>query len=304
VDHRQGFLVSAVVHLTLLTLLVSWVPEPSEVVADEGETVRTSRVFLPPPEVLNEMASPQAPAPPPPAPPAAPPPSPPAAPTAGKDRISIGAPSNLRQQGPLELRRDDDLTKVARGRPDAVPTPEATPVPVPESVRRAQGGASEERPGAPGLRLPGAGALPGGAEGSRGQDEEGALSAAVRQLDRRGPSGELGIPEGTGRQMGALLFDPRGADFTRWVNHFKNEVYRNWLVPQGALLGFGGEVKIEFTVLRDGTMTGVRMIASSGTPALDRAARGALLGSLLLPLPDDFAPQSVTMVVTFQYARG
>jgi hypothetical protein len=29
-----------------------------------------------------------------------------------------------------------------------------------------------------------------------------------------------------------------------------------------------------------------------------------LLGSLLLPLPDDFAPQSVTMIVTFQYARG
>jgi protein TonB len=302
-DHRQGFLVSAVVHLTLLTLLVSWAPEESEVVADEPEARQTSRVFMPPAEVLRQMAPAPAPKP---RVAAVPAPTPAATPATGKDRISVGAPSNLRQEGPLILRRDDDLTQVARGRPDAVPTPAATPAPIPESVARAGGGASEEREGRSGLRLPASGGpLPGGAEGSREDSgEPGALSSALRQLDRRVSAGELGLPDGTGRQMGALLFDPRGADFTRWVNHFKNEVYRNWLIPQGAFLGFGGEVKIEFTVHRNGSMTDVRMVSSSGTPSLDKAARGALLGSLLMPLPDDYAPPSVTMLVTFQYARG
>src|SRR5207249_12065337 len=53
----------------------------------------------------------------------------------------------------------------------------------------------------------------------------------------------------------------------------KNEVYRNWIVPQAALLGFRGHVDLEFTVERDGTLTDLKMLKSSGTPALDRADR-------------------------------
>jgi len=101
--------------------------------------------------------------------------------------------------------------------------------------------------------------------------------------------------------MGPLFFDPEGADFTVWVNHFKNEVYRNWIVPQPALLGFRGHVDLEFTVERDGRLTNLRMHKSSGTPALDRAAHNALLGSRLLPLPAEFRPQRVSMQVTFFY---
>ena len=43
---------------------------------------------------------------------------------------------------------------------------------------------------------------------------------------------QLGLPTGTGHNMGGLMFDPQGADFTVWVNRFKNEVYRNWIVPE------------------------------------------------------------------------
>lgn len=309
-DHRQGFLVSAVVHLTLLTLLVSWTPEQTEVEETEGTPVQTSRVFMPPPEVLRQMAPPPAP---PPRPAATPPPAVPAPtpPPQGKDRMSVGAPSAVREEGPLILRRDQDLTQVPKGRPDAVPTPQATPVPtpvpVPESVRRAQGGTAEEREGRAGLRLPPslAGPMQSGADGSReSAGTPGALSASLRRLEEQGPAGDIGLPDGVGSQVGPLKFDRQGADFTAWVNHFKNEVYKNWLIPQGAFLGMGGEVTIQFTVQRDGTMTDVRLVQSSGIPANDKAARGALLGSLLLPLPADYAPPSVTMLVTFLYGRG
>jgi protein TonB len=110
------------------------------------------------------------------------------------------------------------------------------------------------------------------------------------------------VQGGAGRQMGPLFFDPEGADFTGWINHFKNEVYRNWIVPQAALFGFrGGHVDIEFWVERDGSMTQVRILKSSGTPALDRAAQNALTGSRLLALPSDFGPQRVHMQVSFFY---
>ena len=56
-----------------------------------------------------------------------------------------------------------------------------------------------------------------------------------------------------GQQISGLFFDPAGADFTEWINRFKNEVYRNWILPQPALMGFKGHVAFEFTVERDGS---------------------------------------------------
>jgi hypothetical protein len=48
--------------------------------------------------------------------------------------------------------------------------------------------------------------------------------------------------------MGALFFDPQGADFTLWINRFKDEVYRNWNIPEAANLGAArGHVDFEFT---------------------------------------------------------
>jgi len=101
--------------------------------------------------------------------------------------------------------------------------------------------------------------------------------------------------------MGALFFDPEGADFTLWNNHFKNEVYRNWIVPQPALLGVGGNVDLAFVVARDGTLLSVALERSSGTAALDRAAENALRGSRLLPLPADYGPNEIAMRVRFSY---
>ena len=104
--------------------------------------------------------------------------------------------------------------------------------------------------------------------------------------------------------MGSLFFDPQGADFTAWISHFSNEVYRNWVVPQSALLGYArGHVSFEFTVERDGRVSVLHMTESSRTQALDRAAQNALSSSRLLPLPADFSPPRLTIRVTFYYSE-
>jgi TonB family protein len=119
-----------------------------------------------------------------------------------------------------------------------------------------------------------------------------------RRLGDLAPTGEGGAV----RQMGPLFFDPEGADFTAWINHWRSEVYRNWIVPQAVLFGFGsGHVDFEFTVERDGSLGTLRMLKSSGVRALDRAAENALRSSRMLPLPGDFRPARVTMQVTFIY---
>ena len=302
-NQRQGFLVSAIVHVVILSMLASQAdkkrPVPQRVAQAEP---RAERVFLPPPDVLRQLA-PRPPAPTPAAPKL---PQPPPEPKS-KDRISVGAPSTERAKGPMILRREDDLTATPKGRPDAVPSPApppATPAPATADSR----GTPSPDPATRGLRLPpGLGALPTGREGPppgpRGQEP--AIASSLQRLEERlGRAGPRGLESGTGKQMGPLFFDPEGADFTVWLNQFKNEVYRNWIVPQAASLGFRGHVDLEFTVERDGTMSSIRMLKSSGTPSLDRAAENALRGSRLLPLPRDFGPPQVTMQVTFFYNEG
>jgi protein TonB len=112
----------------------------------------------------------------------------------------------------------------------------------------------------------------------------------------------MGLPTGTGQALSGLYFDPQGADFTLWINTFKNEVYRNWIPPQAALFGTArGHVDFQFTVERNGSMSALRMLKSSGTASLDKAAQFALTSSTFLPLPDDYGPPRVTMQVTFFY---
>ena len=148
-----------------------------------------------------------------------------------------------------------------------------------------------------GRRSPQAGATPSPVPASP------SLAGSLRDLEQRLAMGQLGRGEGAaGREMGPLFFDPEGADFTSWINHFKNEVYRNWIVPQAAQFGYSrGHVDIQFTVERNGTLSQLEILKSSGTPALDRAAANALRGARLLPLPNDFGPARVTIQVTFDY---
>lgn len=304
-DQRQGFLISALTHLVIIMALAS----RTNLAARKAEPVQTPatpevsrRVFMPPADVLRQVAPRPVP---PSAAPRVPAPVPTPPPASAKDRISVGA-LPPRHKGPIELRRDDDLTKVAKGRPEAVPKVEPTPPPAqPEQAARVAGG--PEVAGAPGQRRPlGVGQAPRGDEGSRLKPgaQEPSITSSLRNFEQRlqsAPQGAIGLASGTGQQMGPFFFDPQGADFTVWLNHFKNEVYRNWIVPQPALMGFRGHVDLEFTIARDGSMSGVRLLKSSGTPALDRAAQNALLGSQPMRLPSDYAPDSVTMQVTFFY---
>ncbi len=300
IDTRQGFLMSALVHLGVIMVLASspaTAPKPAPI--PEGTPPVAQRVFLPPASVLRDIA--------PISPPAAPRPLAPTPAPQPKDRISVGPPVEARQKGPMVLRREDDITQVPKGRPDAVPRA-APQAPLPTLAAEPPPTAGTNTPGRPGLRLPpGVGNLPRGAEGApeKPGPSRPSIANSLRNLDERiQKAGPLGIDSGTGQQMGPLFFDPQGADFTAWVQHFKTEVYRNWIVPQPALMGFRGHVDLEMTVERDGRLSNVRILKSTGTTALDRAAQNALLGSRFLALPSDFAPERVTIQVTFFYNEG
>jgi TonB family protein len=259
-----GMAFSAVVHALIVAVAVqatAIVRAPAPVTTAIPDRPRADRVFLPAPDELRQMLGVQ------------PEPRPPR--PRPKDRISIGPPAAMRTPEPLLLHRDDDLTATARG----------------TSAVRQNEPEAEVSPPSPAIRTRGASSA-----------EAGPILASLRRLES-GPGGAeaFGLPSGTGGQMGPLFFDPQGADFTLWIQRFKNEVYRNWIAPPSAALGWKGQVSFEFVVDRTGTILEIRLLEPSGTGAYDRAARNALVASRLLPLPADFAPATVTMGVGFLY---
>lgn len=288
---------SLIVHVVVLALLYR-IEGAEPVVLEEEKPAERRAFFLPrdlprPAPPRQAVQARPAPTPPPPRPVATPTPPPRSA------KISIGEASDKRAEE-LRLERERDIgrrgTKVAQ----AEARPEEA---VPESDQRTGPGRGEDAERS-GVTAPTGGTMrmPRADDPRAAGESGGILSASARSVERamreRRDSSQMEI---AGNQMGPLFFDPEGADFTRWINHFKGEVYRNWIIPEPARLGVRGQVGIEFTVERGGKISRLTQLASSGMTSLDRAASNALQGSDLLPLPDDYPASSVTMRVTFVY---
>jgi TonB family protein len=324
-DQRQGFLVSAAVHLTLLMLLIAHPPAPrprDEI--DPSTLEKKDLVFMPPASVIRQLVPKAAiPKPIPPAAPSAPRPTPPPPDPAGKDRISVGPRTPVRNEGPLNL---DSIGQVPKGtqldrlNPPASPTPAPTapaappaPTPLPRVAD-----ASASRPGAmgppdpitagrPGLRLPPGlmGRSPAGDEGNpthglSGSSVDRAVTEAARRANESG--GAFGMPNGQALDISGLSFDDQGADFSIWLSHFRDELRRNFIAPQTLYLGFRGRVVVQFVVERNGDISSLQVLESSRTSSLDRSVTNALASSRLMPLPNDYRPPRVvfTLIANFR----
>ena len=78
----------------------------------------------------------------------------------------------------------------------------------------------------------------------------------------------------------------------------------NWYnnMPQLIQTGLKGVVTIRFTIQRDGRITNIEQLSSSGHPPYDFAARKAIeLSSPLNPLPKDFPNPSERVTCMFFY---
>ena len=111
-------------------------------------------------------------------------------------------------------------------------------------------------------------------------------------------------PGNTGSNL-ELLSDPKGVDFRPYLIQILASVRRNWhaVIPESARLGMiRGRVSLQFSVARDGSVPKLVIAASSGVPALDRAAvAGISASNPFPPLPGDFNGQTVRLQFKFAY---
>jgi hypothetical protein len=83
-----------------------------------------------------------------------------------------------------------------------------------------------------------------------------------------------------GKAQGPLdvLSDTMGVDFGPYLARVLHDVKQNWynLMPESAAMGKTGKVAIEFAILKDGRVAGMRLAqgGSSGDAAIDRSAGG------------------------------
>jgi TonB family protein len=121
-------------------------------------------------------------------------------------------------------------------------------------------------------------------------------AASRRGGGQGGQEGDLGLGTGAhGRQYGSLevLSDTMGVDFSSYLERMRISIYKHWyeVLPESVLPPTykKGKLMIEFAILDDGSVAGMKLIAPSGDSALDRAAWGGITGSNPFPpLPTEF----------------
>ncbi len=115
-----------------------------------------------------------------------------------------------------------------------------------------------------------------------------------------------GLGQGAhGRQMGNLevLSDTMGVDFGPYLQRVLHDVRQNWYtaIPESAEMKHGNVI-IEFAIMKDGSIAGMKLVATSGDSPLDRAAwSGIKWSNPFPPLPSEFGGQYLALRFRFFY---
>jgi TonB family protein len=315
---RTMYLASLILHGILLLILVfspdllrrgkQMIGIPVEVAPKKDYSF-----LLMPPDVLRRLREPP----------------PENSPLSDKNRRAQGRSPTVNPNG-LRMpysRGNTPLPEIAGGKPPAAaPTPPpgaGNPAPAPGIQASNQPPAPPTNDGSS-LRLEEVKPNTGGGGGSGlnlphltpGQAIQQSLQSAAR--GGRYPGGGSGNSEGYGygnsqfqnlepnfsTEGPIILSDTRGVDFGPYLARLVYIVRRNWysMIPETARLGERGRVSIVFEILKDGAVPQIRLVASSGSDPLDRAALASIHASIPFPpLPEEFTGNHLVLQFIYLY---
>src|ERR1035437_2651298 len=124
-----------------------------------------------------------------------------------------------------------------------------------------------------------------------------------------GGGGDYGSgPGGSSIRLGPteIISDTQGVDFGPYLSRVVDAVRRNWytLIPEAARAPLlkRGKVAIEFAILPDGRVAGMKPTGESGDVSLDRAAWGGITASNpFAPLPSEYHAPYLALRFRFYY---
>jgi TonB family protein len=139
------------------------------------------------------------------------------------------------------------------------------------------------------------------------------LRAAIREVAKSHPVGNgegfdlgqaAGGEKGYTAEAGPLSFETQWFDWGDYAESMVSKIRINWygIMPDLIKTGLKGVVTIRFTIHRDGHITDITILKSSGVPPYDNAAQKALeASSPLKALPADFPKDSERVTAMFYY---
>lgn len=146
---------------------------------------------------------------------------------------------------------------------------------------------------------------------SAGSAIEQAAKAAIANRGHYGESiGDYGMNEGRTAPRAVenmdILTDTMGVDFGPYLKRVLHDVKENWyrVIPESAEppISKKGKVAIQFLILKDGSVGGMKLEGPSGDIALDRAAWAGITGSNPFPpLPGEFPGKYLGLRIYFFY---
>ena len=103
-----------------------------------------------------------------------------------------------------------------------------------------------------------------------------------------------------------ILSDTMGVDFSGYLQRVIWEVKTHWYngIPEVARppIMKRGKLAIEFAILKNGSVAGMKLVSTSGDIALDRAAWAGISGSIpFQPLPSNFKGEYISLRFKFYY---
>lgn len=138
-----------------------------------------------------------------------------------------------------------------------------------------------------------------------------AIEQAARESARNtGTGGDYGPPlmepRGNVQSDMEVLSDTMGVDFSGYLARLVHDVRLNWynLVPEVARppLRKTGKVTIDFVIMKNGSISGMRILSPSGDISLDRAAYGGITAvNPFQPLPTTFRGEYLALRFRFLY---
>lgn len=189
------------------------------------------------------------------------------------------------------------------------PTPPAPPAPKKEPPEEAQLHLNTVKPpaggGSPRIRIP---------SDTAGQAIQQSLQAAIQNPASPGPVGPGDSPDqfqniqpNFSTSGPIILSDTRGVNFGPYLARVVYIVRRNWyaVIPESARLGEKGRVALVFEIVKDGSVPQLRLLAGSGSTALDQAALASIRASNPFPpLPQEFTGNHLVLEFIYFYNMG
>jgi protein TonB len=119
----------------------------------------------------------------------------------------------------------------------------------------------------------------------------------IARKDTEEKKGDSGSP---------VTFDTKEYQFVGYMTKLRQKIESIWVYPpEAAEKGIYGDLRIRFTIRKDGRLGAVELVRTSGYKMLDDAAMKALKdGEPYWPLPDSWGKNSYTIEGHFVYLYG